>query len=272
VTAARGDGVRDAPAPVLGEVDAAIAGWVEAAAFPAGERGGVWRAGARPVRRLGLALEPWAELGPWARAHALDALFLHRPWRLAAGVLAPDVGVVTSHLPFDERLTTGWNPRLAGRLALRALAPLGARDGRPLAMLGDWAPRSRADAIAALVAEFEGAEAVLPADDQGDDAAAVARVCVAHAMTDALVRDAAARGATLYVTGQLRRPAEAAARERGVTVVAVGHARSERWGLRTLAALLCEAFPALRVELAPAPPGAPARAAVRPSPGPPPGP
>ena len=60
----------------------------------------------REVRRLGLALEPPAHVD------GLDALFLHRHWRMRdAGI-----GVLASHLPFDERLTIGYNPDLAEAL------------------------------------------------------------------------------------------------------------------------------------------------------------
>ena len=34
----------------------------------------------RPVRRLGLALDPGPKVAAWAEREALDALFLHRPW------------------------------------------------------------------------------------------------------------------------------------------------------------------------------------------------
>ncbi|MBV9787021.1 MAG: NGG1p interacting factor NIF3, partial [Chloroflexi bacterium] len=41
-------------------------------------QGGVFRAATRPVRRLGLALEPWPTIDEWADAERLDAVFLHR--------------------------------------------------------------------------------------------------------------------------------------------------------------------------------------------------
>ena len=59
-------------------------------------------------------------------------------------------------------------------------------------------------------------------------------------MNDGLVRAANAAGAGLYVTGQWRQPARAAVRETGIGVAAVGHARSEVWGLRALVRLLRE--------------------------------
>jgi putative NIF3 family GTP cyclohydrolase 1 type 2 len=105
--------------------------------FPDEETAGVWRPSGRSVARLGLALEPWPGLGAWAERERLDAVFLHRPFRLAPNALAPDVGVVAYHLPFDERLTLGLNARLADVLGLTFLEPLGEKEGRPLGMTGD---------------------------------------------------------------------------------------------------------------------------------------
>ena len=66
-------------------------------------------------------------------------------------------------------------------------------------------------------------------------------------MNDALVREAADRGANLYVTGQYRKPGQEAVDETGIAVVAVGHRRSEEWGLRALAHLLRQRWPELDV-------------------------
>nr|MDQ6926055.1 Nif3-like dinuclear metal center hexameric protein [Candidatus Eremiobacteraeota bacterium] len=198
----------------------AIAGFLHDAlgadAYPPEERGGVFRAPSvvhdavvRPLRRIGLALEPWPGLRAWAAHAALDGLFLHRPWRLPPDALRPEVGVLSSHLPFDEHLTTGDNVPLAAALGLCTRVVLGTGEGRPLGMIGDVDPLPAADALARVEALFEGMEAVvLP-----DPTRAVARVAVVGAMTDALVREAAARGVGLYVTGQLRAPARAAVRE-----------------------------------------------------------
>jgi putative NIF3 family GTP cyclohydrolase 1 type 2 len=160
-----------------------------AAAFPPDERGGVFRPGdGRPVARLGAALEPWPGLAAWAARERLDALFLHRPWRLPAAEPGAGVGVLWSHLPFDERLTTGYNPRLADALGLASLAPFGERDGRALGMLGGAAAAPAGAWAARAAAVFGGHDAALVPDP----AAPVTRVAVVGAMTDALVRAAAA--------------------------------------------------------------------------------
>ena len=75
----------------------------------------------------------------------------------------------------------------------------------------------------------------------------VKRVAVVGAMTDALVREAASRGADLYVTGQFRQPARNAVIETGINVIVVGHRRSELWGLRALAGVVRERWFRLEV-------------------------
>jgi len=207
--------------------------------------GGVYLPGDRPVSRLGLALEPWPRIGDWVRRTAVDALFLHRPWTLRDGELPGGVGVLAYHLAFDERLTTGYNDRLAAAVGMSALEVLGARDGRPLGMLGGVAPRSWALFRGAVEEAFGGAEEVRPPARD-----VVRRVAVVGAMTELLVREAASRGAEVYLTGQLRGPAHAAVEETGLGVIAVGHARAERWGLRALAGVVRERWAAVEMVVA----------------------
>lgn len=76
-------------------------------------------------------------------------------------------------------------------------------------------------------------------------------MAVVGAMTDALVREAALRGADLYITGQLRKPALSAVKETGIAVVAAGHRRCEEWGLKALAGVLRERWFELEVVLNP---------------------
>lgn len=192
---------------------------------------------ARPVRRLGLALEPGPGLAGWVDADGLDALFLHRPWGAADAGLPVDVGVLASHAPFDHRLTVGANADLARDLGLRHPRPFGEKDGRALGMMGDGEPAEPAHVIDRVARTFGGVEAVLPGR-----ADVIHRVAVVGAMTDALVRAAAAEGADLYLTGQVRQPGLRAAAETGTGIVAVGHARGEAYGLRLLARMIERRF------------------------------
>jgi putative NIF3 family GTP cyclohydrolase 1 type 2 len=77
----------------------------------------------------------------------------------------------------------------------------------------------------------------------------VERIAVVGAMSDALVREAAERGADVYVTGQYRQPARRAVADTGISVIEIGHRRSEEWGLCALAGVLRERWAVLRVIL-----------------------
>ena len=199
--------------------------------------------GRADVHRLGLALEPWPDLTRWTADEHLDALFLHRPWSLTdlqrETLRDAGIGVLAYHLAFDERLTTGFNPALASACGWGEPEILGHKAGRPLGMVCALPEAAPFDAVAArLRAEFAGLEHV--AAPSAGDGTVVTRVAVVGAMTDALVREAHARGVGMYVTGQWRQPAASAVRETGLGVVALGHRLSEVWGLRALARLLGE--------------------------------
>lgn len=208
------------------------------------DQGGVYWQSTRPIHRLGLALEPWPQLAEWAIAQSIDAFFLHRPWQLQPGQLAPDVGVVAYHLAFDERLTLGFNPRLADVLGMSAVEVLGEKEGRPIGMIGQIPPHSFASYCCYLKEVFGGQE-----EARVGVGSECQRVAVVGAMNDALVRLAASRGADIYITGQFRQPAQQAVLETGIGVVVVGHRRSEEWGLRALAGVVRERWSELEVVL-----------------------
>jgi len=205
---------------------------------------GVYRPSDRPITRLGLTLEPWLGLGQWARAAQLDALFVHRPWGLGAEMLPSGVGVVAAHRAFDARMTLGFNPDLASALDLEELEAFGMKDGRPIGMLGLTALQSFDGYTQHLTTVFGGLDHM----EQGRHKR-VSRVAIVGAMTDALVREAAVRRAEVYVTGQWRQTASVAVRATGLSVVIVGHPRSEAWALHQLARHLQAPWPALRIVL-----------------------
>ena len=209
-----------------------------------GDQNGVYRASSRGVKTLGLALEPWPGISGWITEKRLDALFLHRPWKL--GALLGGVGVLAYHYAFDERLTTGYNPLLAEALGFSDLNVLGYKEGRPLGMIGDVPAVSLREFQAQVEAEFGGLEGVY-----GVQEGEVTRACVVGAMRPALIHEAAERGVQVYLTGQYRKGAAQAVAETGVSVFEIGHERSEVWGLKTLATTLQGHFPNLKIVLKP---------------------
>jgi putative NIF3 family GTP cyclohydrolase 1 type 2 len=205
------------------------------------ERGGVYIPSTRPIKRIGLALEPWESLPQWVEKQELDALFLHRPWQLPAE-LVPDIGVLSYHLAFDECMTLGFNPRLADVLSMSALEVLGKKAERAIGAIGNIPQQNFTEYLHCLTEIFGGREEV-----HVGRTPEVSRIAVIGGMNDALVREAAIRGANLYVTGQMRQPAAAALEETGIAAIAVGHRRCELWGLKALAGLLRDRWSELSV-------------------------
>lgn len=234
----------------LSEIAAYLAGFFRTERYPTDEQGGFWHPTNRPIHRLGLALEPAAGLVEWVFRENLDALWLHRPWNLDLEALPAGVGVLTHHLPFDETLTLGYNPRLAAALGLSNLEEIGYKQAtdwppRAIGMLGETTSANWQEKLAL---EFGG-------ENDSDLLVGVShhptRIAVVGAMTEALVREAAERGVTVYVTGQYRQPARRAVEETGIHVLEIGHRASEEWGLRALAELLRERWPELETTVYP---------------------
>ncbi len=211
--------------------------------YSANEQGGIFKPSNRPVQRLGLALEPFPDIGNWVKTSQFDALWLHRPWQLPPDALPNNIGILYHHLPFDEHLTMGYSPAMAEALDLQNLQEIGYKqslnpDGtvlakRPIGMLAEAPTQSFEQWQTRIVNTFGGYEDAVPNCSQLID-----NVAVIGAMNESLVREAAERGATLCLTGQYRPSTKKAVQETGMAIIAVGHRRSEEWGLRALKHLL----------------------------------
>jgi putative NIF3 family GTP cyclohydrolase 1 type 2 len=218
--------------------------------FPVAEQGGIYKPSDRPVQRIGLALEPPPQVGKWVRENKLDALWLHRPWRLNQADLPADIGVLYHHLPFDETLTTGYNVRLVVALGFLELETLGFKTApdpadahlapRPIGMIGRAPARSFDDWQLLVREQFGGYDRVEIGAVRVPE-----YVAVVGAMNPALVYEAHERGVGLYLTGEYRKSAQEAVDQTGMAVIAIGHRRTEEWGLRALAGLLREKWPKL---------------------------
>ncbi len=196
------------------------------------------RDGPQGVDVLALALAP-ADLPGELEA---DALFLHRAFRL--GGPGPDerwpgLGVLASHDPFDLQLTTGPNRALAAALGWTQLEPLGWK-GRPLGLTATPPQRGWTALLDALDHEFGGHEAV-----QAPRIPVRPRLALMNALRPELLDLVHERGVNTCLTGQLRPGALGRARELDIGVVALGHRRTELWGLRQLGRELEAAFPGL---------------------------
>lgn len=205
------------------------------------DQNGIYQPSERAIRRIGLSLEPDADLPQWLHAQQLDALFLHRPWKLQRELLPADLGILAYHLAFDEGLTIGFNSHLAAALKITDLEILGTKQQRPIGMIGNSVPQDFAAYCNQIEALFGGLEQV---QKYGNT---VSRLAVVGAMTPELVQEAADRSADLYITGAFRQSAAETVQTTGTNVIAIGHQRCETWGIQTLAALLQQQWPELTV-------------------------
>ena len=207
---------------------AALAGWFQARLRDAT----LHHPGAPQVSRLSLALDPCdlpADLPG-------GAIFLHRVRHLGAAF--PGLAVLNSHDAFDAALTTGANMPLAEQLRWHHPERVELEQASGLIALPPQQDWERL--LAALHAEFGGHDTLLPPKDSE-----VRRVALMNAMRPELLEAVAAKGASVYVTGQMRPTALPTARTLGLGVIALGHRRTELWGLRQLAREVGTAFPGL---------------------------
>jgi putative NIF3 family GTP cyclohydrolase 1 type 2 len=233
--------------PSLEAIAAHLAGPTDAARYAErGDPAGVWLPSGRPVRRLGLALE--AGKPPYAWAEGLDAVLIHRPFGLWPAKLPEGVGVLAYHAALDDRYSTGLNPDLSAALGLTPDDEPLRRDGQPIGFVGRLPEPVEVRELFSRVREQFGGIAGVWGAPMGTAQAMVH----ANAMTEPLVRDAAERGAGLYLTGQLRKPARQAVFDTGIVAVEVGQGRTEWWGLRRLGRLVQARWPEVEiVEIAP---------------------
>lgn len=233
--------------PLLTELSYFLDTYLQIEQYP-GEKHGIWKPAGQAVSCLVLALEPWPGLSDWLQNCKSDALFLHRPWKLDFTLLPVNTGLLSYHLPFDEKLTPGYNVLLARLLDLSDIQPLGEKEGRALGMSG----KIPALPLEALINRIKGLFGQLEQIHEGGGEI-ITRIALMGAMTDALVREAAAKDVQVYITGQFRKPAFQAVDQTGMHVLAVGHRQSEVFGLQLLASLLKEKWPAMHICIAPFP-------------------
>ncbi len=232
--------------PSIADIHEFIASELQTERFP-DDPGGIVRPSEREIERFGLALEPLVGIDQWITSSKIDGLFLHRHWNLDLGSIPNDVGIVACHKPFDAQLTVGSNAPLARELGLSNVVDFGEKDGYPLGMVGEIAPQRFDDFVQRVAQTFGDLEGVAPGKS-----AMPAKVAVVGGMTEVLVREADSLGCNIYITGEFRVPARAAVEETGIGVVAVGHERGEKWGLRVLSRLIELSLPGLECVTYPA--------------------
>jgi dinuclear metal center YbgI/SA1388 family protein len=153
--------------------------------------------------------------------------------RRLEALFAADLTLAAYHLALDAHPEVGNNALLAHELGVADDEPFGSigRGGR----LPSPAPL---EAFLARVRERIAPEPLVFAE--GPDL--VERVAIVSGGGGRYLRDAAAEGYDLFLTGEPEEPNLHLARELGVTFIAAGHYATERLGVQALAARLAERF------------------------------
>jgi putative NIF3 family GTP cyclohydrolase 1 type 2 len=232
--------------PYLTEITGFLDAYLQIHQYPQ-EQQGIWKPVEGTIKHLGFVLEPWPQIYYWIKQCQLDAVFVHRPWKLDIALVPAGTGILSYHLPFDEKLTLGYNPLLAAQLRMTDIEPIGRKEGRPLGMTGIISPVTLESFTAHLENLFGPAEQIYRGEWRQ-----ISKIAVMGAMTESLVLEVAQKGIHLYLTGQFRKPAFNAVAQTGLHVIAAGHLQSEIFGLRLLAEIIREKWPALQTYMAPA--------------------
>jgi putative NIF3 family GTP cyclohydrolase 1 type 2 len=200
----------------------------------------IWQDSSRAIHKIGLALEPWTGIGEWILLNQLDSILLHRPWQLTKYTIPDHIGVLSYHLPFDEQLTVGFNKYLMSSLQMYSVIPFAEKEGRNIGMIGTIDGNMDVYVVRIIENLFNGLE-----ESFGLRNNVIDKIACVGAITNELIHAAAAHEVQMYITGQFRKPARQAAIDTGMCVVAIGHVRSEYYGLRLLASLLTNKWPQL---------------------------
>lgn len=171
-----------------------------------------------------------------ARSGAIDGLFADR----LRALLRHDINLVAYHLPLDGHAEIGncaLLAREAGYVAVDRFATVGKE---PLGVMGD-APSG--ETVSDLTQRLERLTGRVPVCvGITDPQRRIERAGFLTGSGASAVVEAAARGLDALVTGDVREPTMAEARELGLTVIGAGHEATERLGVQALGQELRERF------------------------------
>lgn len=208
--------------------------------------------GTSEIQRIALAVSCNQQSIDAAIAQNADAMLVHHGLVLDGRVgqirgpvrqrlralLANDINLIAYHLPLDGHPEIGNNACLMRELALRHVEPLDTFGPTPI---GYIAVPEESRSLAELVAQVFGLTGqdpvVLPG---GPDT--VQRVAVMCGSGYPAIEEAVAKRCDVLLTGDVREPTMAMARELGITVIAGGHEATERLGVQALGARLEDQF------------------------------
>lgn len=158
--------------------------------------------------------------------------------RRLATLLGAEMSLLAYHLPLDAHGTLGNNAQLGQRLGFPAGEPLDPQDSTSVGSVATLPEPRRLAELCAEIRELTHRDPLLIGSEQDS----VRRVAWCTGAAQGYVERAAARGAELYISGEISEQTVHSARELGIAYIAAGHHATERYGVQALAAHVAEAF------------------------------
>ncbi|WGK68602.1 Nif3-like dinuclear metal center hexameric protein [Candidatus Haliotispira prima] len=231
---------------------------------PAGHMGQTGQV--RRVRKIAAAVDASLESFERAADLAADLLIVHHGifWGQCGPVVGPDyqrmafltekrLALYAAHLPLDAHMQYGNNIHLAERLGLQDICGFASYKGRNIGCAGKFAEaQSMDDVCQALDAPENALRLEFSRKGKAESIETVGIVSGAGALA---IGEAAAKGYDLLLTGEISHQHYHAAKELGLSILAIGHYRSEMGGVMRLLGMLKEHYPSITTDFIDLPTG-----------------
>ena len=213
---------------------------------------GLQVSGSETVKRIATAVSVNERVILEAIAWRADLLLVHHglfwgersrpitgPLRVRLQLLMEaDMNLVAFHLPLDAHPTLGNNALLAAALHLSLEQPFAEVGGQSIGYIASAQNRVTLNELASGVELLTGHSPIVL--DGGPSS--VKRVGILCGSGYSALDEAAELGCEVLVTGDVREPTMALARELAISVISGGHEATERLGIQALATTLIERF------------------------------
>lgn len=208
---------------------------------------GLQIAGTEEIQRLAVAVSVSQATIAAAANWGADAMLTHhglfwgsKPQPLTGilgqrvrSLIKHDINLLSYHLPLDGHPEIGNAALLARRCGYVAVGRFGAVAGRPLGAIGVANP---APTTTELLVRLHATLGRQPAPTGAvDPERRLTKVGFLTGSGSSMIEEVVSLGLEALVTGDLREPAMAEARELGIVVIAAGHEATERFGVQALA-------------------------------------
>jgi dinuclear metal center YbgI/SA1388 family protein len=153
-------------------------------------------------------------------------------------LLCNDINLIGYHLPLDGHPELGNNAQLCDRLDLRPESPFAEIAGMPIGIIATTEAPASLHELGERVTALTGQRPIiLPGGPEQ-----VSRAAVVSGSGYSALAEAVALGCEVLITGDVREPTMADARELSISIIVAGHEATERLGVQALAERLRQQF------------------------------